>query len=316
MVEEEGNTHVLVCLDHATRYVNGSAVPNTVSIYYIKFLTKRWIPRLGVPEMIITDQARGFVNRNKEIIHRPLGVTHTRSPPYWPEANGLIERMVGTITEVLRKLVDNRPSWHIVLPDAVTAANVTRQSSTLYNPLWLIHGNDPELTGELNVGSVDDDFTETEKLLNLVRSRSVAKLSLDNSQTLAKVWYEADVKAPSFNVGDFVYCSKGSRCGTLDSLFEGPYKIAQFNDRNTVLLKRAVPIEDRSNSRLVNLQKLRRCVAKDIEPVKLSDTTIGQALANQVEKNRCKTRSTFQRDLPMVLKNQLVQRTTEMNWTQ
>ncbi|XP_042149481.1 uncharacterized protein LOC121837751 [Ixodes scapularis] len=271
---EKGNTHVLVCIDHATRYVDASAVPSTASIDYINLLTKRWIPRFGVPEIIITDQARGFVNRNTKRIHRRLGVTHTTSPPYWPEANGLIERMVGT---------NNRLDWHIALQDAVTAVNVTRQSSTRYSPFWLMNGYDPKLPGELNIGSYDDGITETERLLNLARSRCAAKQNLENSQTLAKARYEADMKTPCFNVCDFVYCIKGSRCRSLDSLFEGPYEITEFKDSSTVLLKRAVPIEGRSNSRLANLQQLQRFVARDIEPVELSDSIIGQALANQVE---------------------------------
>ncbi|XP_040072706.1 uncharacterized protein LOC120844817 [Ixodes scapularis] len=204
MMEKEGNTHVSVCIVHATLYVDASAVPSTAFIHYINFLTKRWIPRFGVPDIIIPDQARGFVNRNTKRIHRRLGVTHTTPLPYWPEANGIIERMVGTIKQVQRKLVDNRLDWHIAVQDAITAVNVTRQSSTRYSPFWLMHGYDPKLPGDLNIGSVDQDITETERLLNFERSRCAAKQNLENSQTLAKARCETDVKAPCFNVGGFV----------------------------------------------------------------------------------------------------------------
>ncbi|CAN7941544.1 unnamed protein product, partial [Ixodes hexagonus] len=144
-----------------------------------------------------------------------------------------------------------------------------------------MHGYDPKLPGELNIGGIDDDITESERLLNLARSRCTAKHNLENSQTLAKARYEAGMKAPCFNVGDFVYCIKGSRCGTLDTLFEGPYEITVFKDSNTVLLKRATPVGGRSNSRLANLQQLRRFGERDIEPVELTDTIVGHMLANQ-----------------------------------
>lgn len=134
LVEKEGNTHVLVCIGHDTRYVDALAVPSTASIHYINFLTKRWIPRFGVTEVIITDQARGFVNRNTERFHRRLGITHTTSPPYCPEANGLVERMVGTMKQILRKLVDKRLDWHIALQDAVIAVNVTKAELNAIKP--------------------------------------------------------------------------------------------------------------------------------------------------------------------------------------
>lgn len=114
-------------------------------------------------------------------------------------------------------------------------------------------GHDPKLSDELNIGSVDNDITEFKRLYTLARSRCTAKLDMENSQTLAKTRYEVGVKAPGFVVGDSVYCIEGSRCGSLDTLFEGQYDMTELKDSSTVLLKRAVPIEGRSkwDSRLV-----------------------------------------------------------------
>lgn len=50
-----------------------------------------------------------------------------------------------------------------------------------------------------------------------------------------------------------------------------------------MLLKRATPIEGRSNSRLANVQQLQRFVERDVEPVELSDTVLGRTLINEVE---------------------------------
>ncbi|KAL3245906.1 hypothetical protein MRX96_058112 [Rhipicephalus microplus] len=53
---------ILVCINHATRYMDAVTVPSTSSTHYLDFMTNRWIPRLGVPSIIITDQAKRFVN--------------------------------------------------------------------------------------------------------------------------------------------------------------------------------------------------------------------------------------------------------------
>ncbi|KAL3199702.1 hypothetical protein MRX96_043837 [Rhipicephalus microplus] len=68
-------------------------VPSTSSTHYLDFMTNRWIPRFGVPSVIITDQAKGFVNKKTNQFHHSLGIAPQNSPPYWPQSNGLIERM-------------------------------------------------------------------------------------------------------------------------------------------------------------------------------------------------------------------------------
>lgn len=105
---------------------------------------------------------------------------------YWSEANGLVEKTVGTIEQILPKLVEDSLDWHTALQDAIFAVNVTKQSSTQYSPFWLIHGYDPKLPGELNTGSINEDITEFESLHNLARSWCMSKQNLEDRETLAK----------------------------------------------------------------------------------------------------------------------------------
>ncbi|KAL3183085.1 hypothetical protein MRX96_006867 [Rhipicephalus microplus] len=53
--------------------MDGMTVPSTSSTHYLDFMTNR------------------------------LAIAHQNSPPYWPESNGLIERMVGTLKQSQRK---------------------------------------------------------------------------------------------------------------------------------------------------------------------------------------------------------------------
>lgn len=96
-----------------------------------------------------------------------------------------------------------------------------------------MHGYDPKLPDELNIICINDDIDESQRLHNLARSRCTAKRNLENSQKMAKARYKAHMKVPRFKIGDLVYCIKGSRCDTLDNLFEGPYEITQFKDSVT-----------------------------------------------------------------------------------
>lgn len=117
-----------------------------------------------MPEVVVSDQARGFVNRRMAMIHHKLGITHVTTPPYWPQANGLIERMVGTVKQVLRKTVTSKQDWDIALHPALFAINASRQKSSRFSAFWLMHGYHPRLPGELNIGTVSEDLQEAERL--------------------------------------------------------------------------------------------------------------------------------------------------------
>ncbi|KAL3178247.1 hypothetical protein MRX96_038757 [Rhipicephalus microplus] len=132
-LNEKGD-HILVCINHATRYMDAVTVPSTSSTHYLDFMTNRWIPRFGVPSVIITDQAKGFVNKKTDQFHRRLGIAHQNSPPYWPQSNGLIERMVGTLKQVLRKMLNNKDKWQKELPRATLAINATKHRHSGHSP--------------------------------------------------------------------------------------------------------------------------------------------------------------------------------------
>lgn len=189
--KSNGQKYVLVCVDHAIRYIDAVAVPSTAAHFYVDYLLNRWIPRFGVPTTIVTDQAKSFVNKQTAALYRRLGITHVTSPPYWPQANGLVERMVGTLKNIIRKLIEPHQNWEKILPEAVFSVNVSRQSSSRFSPFELMHGYVPKLPGQLNIGTVEADLDETTRLHRLARQRHDAKNNLENSQASAKGRHDA-----------------------------------------------------------------------------------------------------------------------------
>ncbi|KAL3232061.1 hypothetical protein MRX96_022986 [Rhipicephalus microplus] len=90
LLGEKGD-HVLACIDHATRCMDAVTVLSTSLTHCLDFMANRWIPRFGVPSVIITEQTKDFVNKKTNQFHQRLGIAHQNSPPYWPQSNGLIE---------------------------------------------------------------------------------------------------------------------------------------------------------------------------------------------------------------------------------
>ncbi|UYV66650.1 K02A2.6-like, partial [Cordylochernes scorpioides] len=59
--------------------------------------------RFGLPEFLVTDNGRQFVSREMEENTRINGIRHTKTSPYNPSTNGLVERYVREFKTSLKK---------------------------------------------------------------------------------------------------------------------------------------------------------------------------------------------------------------------
>ncbi|KAL3218803.1 hypothetical protein MRX96_031340 [Rhipicephalus microplus] len=229
-LNEKGD-HILVCIDHATRYMDAVTVPSTSATHYLDFMTNRWIPRFGVPSVIVTDQVKGFVNKRTNQFHHRLGIAHQNSPPYWPQSNRLIERIVGTLKQVLRKMLNNKDKWQKELPRATLAINATKHRHSGHSPFRLMHGYDPKLAEELNLAPVEGDIDESHRLHDLTRGRAETRERLLQSQRKTLVQYAKKRRIPRFITRDLVLLELSAR-GTLDPHYESPFEITALIEGN------------------------------------------------------------------------------------
>ncbi|KAL1483330.1 hypothetical protein MTO96_012739 [Rhipicephalus appendiculatus] len=246
--ERNGYQHVLVCIDHATRYIDAVAVPTTAAMYYLDFLMNTWIPRFGVPK-----------------------------------ANGLVERIVGMMKNVLRKIIEPHRDWDRKLPEAVFAINVSWQKSSRYSPFELMHGYIPRVAGQLLLSDVEEDLNEVSRLAEMAKKREQAKENLEQSQRAAKGRYDAKRKEPNFQLGDTVYCTLGSRSSTLDPFYEGPFEVVELLGGNTVKIARIQNRRHRKKERVVNVEQLRRHSVRNPSFPELGESFIGQQLRQPSE---------------------------------
>ena len=78
----------------------------------------------GIPEELIT--AHSLPNNSSRTLCLNMDVEHTTSSPYYPQANGLAERVVGTAKSILRQL---DPQFTL-LSYRDTATELTKESPT------------------------------------------------------------------------------------------------------------------------------------------------------------------------------------------
>ncbi|KAH6943951.1 hypothetical protein HPB50_000802 [Hyalomma asiaticum] len=186
------------------------------------------------------------------------------------------------IDHATRKLLSQAQNWKRILADAVFAINVAKSKQTGYSAFWLLHSYQPKLPGELNIGAIQSDIGESERLRSLAVARSEAKEKLKASQEYSIKRYSAKRDPPSLKVGDKVLCAIGPRRWTLDPRFEGPYESIGFLGENIALIRRTTALGSDGN-KAVNIEQLCLYHERGDATAELADTSIGLQLGRGAE---------------------------------
>ena len=96
-------------------------------------LLRKSFASLGLPEVIVSDNATNFTSEEFEQFLKKNGVKHVKTPPYHPASNGLAERAVQTFKEAMRKLKDG--SLDTKLSRFLFKYRMTPQSTTGVTPI-------------------------------------------------------------------------------------------------------------------------------------------------------------------------------------
>ena len=101
--------------------------------------------RFSVPEQLHTDQGRQFESQMHEVC-KLLNIHKTRTTPYHPQSDGLVERFNRTLLSMLSTCTHNSPfDWEHHLRKVCMAYNSSVQSSTGYFPFYPMFGRQAQL---------------------------------------------------------------------------------------------------------------------------------------------------------------------------
>ena len=142
----QGNSYLLVVGDYFTRWIEAYPMPDQQAGTTENKLVYEFISRFGIPLEIHSYQGRNFESQLFQETCRLLEVKKTRSTPYKPQANGLIERFNRTLGKMLRSFVDhNKLDWDIHVPLLTAAYRSTVHPATGFTPNKLMLGREVNL---------------------------------------------------------------------------------------------------------------------------------------------------------------------------
>ena len=139
----KGNKCALVIMDYFTKFVRIYPMPDQKTETVLEALLD-WVYDLGVPERLHSDQGRQFESDLFQTMCRKLGIHKTRTTPYHPESDGMVERFNRTLKDMVAKYVSGGgPQWDVNVKAYSMAYNSSTHSATGFSPFFLVHGFEP-----------------------------------------------------------------------------------------------------------------------------------------------------------------------------
>ena len=131
----EGFRYILVIADYFSKWTEAFPMKNKCADTVGDILVENIILRFGMPLVIHSDQGREFENGLMKSLCTLLGCTKTRTAPYHPESDGMIERFNRTCLMMSSMFVnDRRDNWNELLPFVMHAYRTSIHESTGYSP--------------------------------------------------------------------------------------------------------------------------------------------------------------------------------------
>jgi transposase InsO family protein len=146
-----GRRFILVIVDEYSRFPFASTLKDITTDSVILSL-KQLFSMFGPPSFIHSDRGSQFLARDFDNFLAQHGISHSRTTPYNPQANGQVERYNGVIWKSVRCILHSRnlplSMWESVLPEALaanrtllcTATNETPHSRLFTFPRRATHG--------------------------------------------------------------------------------------------------------------------------------------------------------------------------------
>ena len=199
---------------------------------------------MGLPEQLYTDQGAQFESQLLAELCHLWKVTKTRTTPYHPQANGMVERNNRLLGDSLRAMLLDRgqEDWDLVLPQIMRAFRGTPHTATGETPNLLMLGRELRLPDQLLYTSpATEPATRHQYVLDMKERLEIAHSTLQERQI--QVRQDDGEEPPLFAPEDLVWLeNKRRRKGEnpkLQPKFVGPYRVVEVCGKHTYKVERS-----------------------------------------------------------------------------
>ena len=277
-----GNSYILVVGDYFTRWMEAYAIRNQEATTVAQKLVDEIFCRFSTPEQLHSDQGSQFESQLIAEVCKLMNIHKSRTTPYHPQGDGLVERFNRTLLDMLATTSHNHPlDWEDHIRKVCMAYNTSEQATTGYSPFYLMFGRNARLPVDImfptekpaadhvTYGEYAKTMKETmEKAFHTVRDH------VGDKQERQKQFYDKKCHGQPFQTGDLVWLhSTVIPRGQAKKLYHpwtGPWKVVKPLSEAVYRIKG--PSGSKQRRMIVHFDRLKPC-QKGTEFVTLQSRT-------------------------------------------
>ena len=212
-MSENGTVYIIVLEEYFSKWVEAWAVPNHTAQTVADKLVCEFFTKYGCQRQIHTDQGREFQSELFKILCQKFGINQTRTAPYRPNSDGLVERFNRTLKQMLRSFATENPqNWDDYLPYLMMAYRATQNQSSGCTPNLVFLNREISCPVDLMFGpppnAIDEvcpvEYIEWVKSAMALTNEFVFK-NLGKAATRQKSYYDQKLKPRQYKEGDWVW---------------------------------------------------------------------------------------------------------------
>ena len=119
-VTNRGKCYILTAVYNLSCWTEASAVCKVTTKDVAKFVYEDICCKFGVPLELLLDQGPGFRGDLLQYLCEKMKIMHRYTTPYYPQCNGLNERLNGELVQILTKVTKNHgKNWDLEVAGAL-----------------------------------------------------------------------------------------------------------------------------------------------------------------------------------------------------
>ena len=235
-VTEEGNRYILVIGDYFTKWTECHAMQNMEASTVAHILVEQVVSRFGIPYTIHSDQGRQFESRLFKEMCKLLQITKTRTTPYHPKSDGMVERFNKTLVTMLSAFVnEHQTDWDKHLQYVMMAYRSTEHETTGLTPNMCMLGRETTCPLDLMfempqaIKTIPSNEWVWQLQEKLETAHRFVRENTGRNMHRQKRYHDENLSYETFEVGDKVYvffAVKKVGCSPKFTLYwRGPFEI-------------------------------------------------------------------------------------------
>lgn len=259
------NRYALVITDYFSRWVEVYPLMDQ-SKESVAVCLADWCTRYGAPLSIRSDRGKSFLNEMITAYCKLWSINQSPTSPYHPESDGLVERMNGTLCDMLRAFASETGRlWDENCNAILFAYRITMHTGANNSPDMLVFGQ--HLRTPLDVDlekyiqqkqfsplSPDFLFRHAQALW---QARELARRYMETYQMKYAARYNETHRLLNFDIGDIVWLEVSHRAHKFAPKWIGPYKVHGKASDNMYFIHDVAGVPHPSP---VHIQHLKRAV--------------------------------------------------------